>query len=60
MSGQLPTAANLSPNIRRQCPKCGRRDVRWSRTTQIERILNVLRLRPYRCLTCFYRFWRFG
>lgn len=46
----------------RACPACGGRNVHRSRRHGLlERtLLRLLRLRPYRCPDCNYRFYAFG
>jgi len=43
-----------------RCPKCRSLDVRLShRRNPLERCLSLFALRPFRCLDCNVRFWRF-
>jgi hypothetical protein len=46
---------------RRLCPRCRNLDVRRSqRRSQWEWLLRAIRLYPYRCENCRYRFLRFS
>lgn len=42
------------------CPACLSKDIRFShRRNTIERLLSVLRCRPFRCNNCQQRFWAY-
>jgi hypothetical protein len=42
------------------CPHCHSSETRPSKRRLIEYLLTLVFLRPYRCRTCNYRFWRMG
>jgi predicted RNA-binding Zn-ribbon protein involved in translation (DUF1610 family) len=45
--------------IRQACPRCGQHVIRRSHTRgMLERLLKAFRIRPYRCETCYHRFYR--
>jgi hypothetical protein len=54
------TQASAAPPRRKICPRCGGLRFVRSRRSRLERLLGLLRLRPYRCGGCHARFWRFG
>lgn len=42
------------------CPGCGSNDTRWSKRQNFaERIASLIRIAPFRCRTCYWRFFRF-
>ena len=43
----------------KECPLCRSRNTRPSQANGSERLLRLLLIRPYRCLKCRFRFWRF-
>ncbi len=53
------TAADLGRRGRR-CPNCLSSKVRPSRFRGLEWLLMLVFFRPYRCLSCYHRFWRPG
>jgi hypothetical protein len=54
------TQAPASPPRRKTCPRCGSPRYVPSRRSRLERLLGLVRLRPYRCGGCDSRFRRFG
>lgn len=42
-----------------RCPRCHESIIRRSQRKQFERYLSILRLVPYRCLSCNLRFFWF-
>jgi len=50
---------NNAANIQHMCPQCGSATVRRShRHGLVDRILQIVRFRPYRCQECYNRFFR--
>lgn len=52
--------AASTPVPHRYCPKCGSTDIRKSRREGLleRHVFPLLRLRPYRCIYCYRRFFR--
>jgi predicted RNA-binding Zn-ribbon protein involved in translation (DUF1610 family) len=50
---------NSVTNVQLMCPQCGSATVRRShRQGLVDRILQIVRFRPYRCQECYNRFFR--
>jgi predicted Zn-ribbon and HTH transcriptional regulator len=44
----------------RHCPTCGSHYIRESRRGVLRYLTRLIWLRPLRCHTCGYRYWRFA
>ena len=55
-----PNGSSVRAMTYRNCPRCGRSDVRESRRRGVlDRLLACVGLAPYRCRACRHRFYRF-
>jgi hypothetical protein len=57
--GKGPFASPRSDARRGHCPHCLSSKLRPSRFRGLEWLLGAFLFRPYRCLSCYGRFWRF-
>jgi DNA-directed RNA polymerase subunit RPC12/RpoP len=49
--------ATTNADRTRRCPYCNSAELRRSRTRNLERLLRLARIRPYRCEDCDARFY---